>query len=464
MTAAPIVSASLGNATTTVAPLISHINAVLEARLWITVTCGSISILAGILMLVVYQRYRQQLSSTLNHLYVFGLGGMQLLQTIQFVVFAAIHLDNLDDYTGPMCAANAMLDQFFNFSGQMFGLAFTFTLFTLRGHFDCCTHKSLSMSQQARASFLPLSRSEHFHQRDYGSHLDDPQHSRHDADFAIGGTTALTPRQGARLEERAPLSHLASGDISKIAWSVLAIAGGLGTTIWMSAVVMQDVDAAPEPHVLNPKNFEIGLGWCWIPNDGFDVLKLFCCYLFAFLTLLSGIAAIVFLLRHEVGSSYQLHLMIYVRVGLLLGWLLFAYLIGAVSRFTKDRTANEHSSYVATVLFTLNETFLVLIFFSTERLWTPLWKAMTARWRGGPEELPGNGFSGSVNHLLLMEVKGVPLPSGFASQEHSQWRFDEGSDATGVDYSANSRRFLPSQRESLVVTSYATTEALMTER
>jgi hypothetical protein len=458
MTALPVVSGFLDNATTTVAPPTPHSNAVLEARLYLTVICGSVSILAGLSMLVVYRRYRQQLSSTLNHLYVFGLGGMQLLQTMQFVVFAAIHVSHLDDYTGPMCAANAMLDQFFNFTGQMFGLAFTFTLFTLRGHFDCCTHKSLFLTQQARASFLPLSRSEHFYQRDYGSHLDNPHHSR---DSAIA---ALTPRRGARLEERAPLSHLASGDISKIAWSVLAIAGGLGTTIWMSVVVMQDVDAAPEPHVLNPKNFEIGLGWCWIPNDGFDVLKLFCCYLLAFLTLLSGIAAIVFLLRHEVGSSYQLHLMIYVRVGLLLGWLLFAYLIGAVSRFTKDRTANEHSSYVATVLFTLNETFLVLIFFSTERLWTPLWTAVKAGWRGGPEELPGNGFSGSVNHLLLMEVKGVPLPSGFASQEHSQWRFDDGSDATGVDYSANSRRFLPSQRESLVVTSYATTEALMTER
>ncbi|CUG89168.1 transmembrane protein, putative [Bodo saltans] len=447
----------------TTAPMTVKDYDVLEVRLKITVVCGSISIIAGIFMLAVYRRYRQQLSSTLNDLYVLGLGGMQLLQTVQFVIFAVIHLHNLHDYSGIACAANAMLDQFFNFSGQMFALGFSATLFTLRGHFDCCTHKSLSLTQQSRGSFLPLSRSQHFLQRNYGSKLEEPQH--HDDAF-FTSPSVITPRGGGgevHPVERAPLSSLGDGALARIVWTVLAIAGGLGTTVWMSVVVMQNVDAAPEDHVVHPTNFEIGLGWCWIPN-GYDTLKLFCCYLLAFMTLLSGITAIIFLLRHEVGSSYQLHLMIYVRVGLLLSWLLFAYLIGAVSRFTKDHTATEQSSYVATALYTLNETFVVAIFLWTERMWSPLRNAFTHRFKNAPEELPGNGFSSCVNHLMLMVVEGVPLPTtNVASQENSRWRFDD-SEAGGVDYSANSRRYLSSQRESLVITSHATTEALMTER
>lgn len=97
-------------------------------------------------------------------------------------------------------------------------------------------------------------------------------------------------------------------------------------------------------------------------------------------------------------------------------------------------------------------------------MWSPLRSAFTHRFNNAPEELPGNGFSSCVNHLMLMVVEGVPLPTtNVASQENSRWRFDD-SEAGGVDYSANSRRYLSSQRESLVITSHATSEALMTER
>jgi hypothetical protein len=417
----------------------------MELRLWITVAGGTISVAAGVIMMATYRRYRQQLTNPYNDLFILGLGGMQWLQSIQFVFFAVIHLSRLHDFSGPLCAANAMLDQFFNFAGQVFALGFMVSLFTLRGHFDCCFRSSLSLSEQSRGTTMPYSRAEHFLHRSYGSQLS-----------AVDGGVS-TPRPLNAIGRRQ--SCCAATNVTRIAWSLAAVVGGLGTTAWMSAVVMQDVNEAPVAHQLHPENFEMGLGWCWIPN-GHDTLRLFCCYILAFMTLLCGTAAAIYLFRHEVVASFRMHLMIYVRVGLLLSWLLFAYLIGAVSRFTTDRATNDNSSYVATGVFALNETFICAIFVGTERLWGPLRIAVQNRFRGEPEELPGNGFSSCVNHLLLMEVEGVPLPMCVTSAETTRYRFE--SDATGgIGGSMSNRNFLE-ERESLVASScFVTNDRLM---
>ncbi len=185
----------------------------------------------------------------------------------------------------------------------------------------------------------------------------------------------------------------------------------------MCVVVVQDVHASPRVGESQPPTFELALGWCWIPKHH-KLLRFLCCYILS----LSAAVAIVILFAvffyYEFGASMQTHGMVYAR---LISLFLYAVLVYALSSAAQS-LGDDALKSVATFFIGLFGMAIALIFLRTEKAILPLLR--------GDSDLPGDGFSTSLNHLLMMAVDGVTIPP---STSVSQRRFLPPTEASPLE-------------------------------
>jgi hypothetical protein len=409
-----------------------------KIRLGITVGGGCVSAVAGIVMLVAYRRYHAHVVNHFNNLYVLGMGGFGLIQSISAAIFAAIHLTQLEDYSAAACIVNASVQQFCSFGGQVFALAFIVSLVMLRGTLcDGCFKSSVSvvevMRRQQRPKTRLLSRTSQS-----GSLPGTPRSPAPLPRDVVTSSAALTTprtRLVPLLEDAASREgiHLSSSEtfysdptcwsshrgLVPWIWPVAAVLGGTITTIVMLVVVVQDPLEKPSVGPIeDPKNFQVLLGWCWIP-DNHNQLRFWCSYFLSVVTFVMAVTALVVLGRFEAGITWGLHANVYLRLISLCIYIAVAYLLGAVSIFTSDAGITRYVGYAATAVFTLGEAWIAFVFLATERVFVQFFVDRSAA------TVPGNGFSRAINHLLVITVEGAYVPS-------SVNRFPTSRDPLGV--------------------------------
>lgn len=427
----------------------------MKIRLGITVAGGCFSVACGVVMLVAYHRYRAHVYNHFNNLYVLGIGGFGLVQSISSAVFAAIHLTQLEDYSAAACIVNASFQQFFSFGGQVFAFAFIIALLMLRGTLcDGCYKSSVSVVEVVRHQ-TPRPKS----WLGWGS-----RNSLSGSQAAVpptGESGPSTPRSPALISREATMSsgalvtprtrlvpppdgehvpstpaallHQTSSetfyseptfwtshkDMVRWLWPIVAVLGSTITTVVMLVLVVQDASVPPSVGpVADPQNFQVLLGWCWIP-DNHEQLRFWCAYFLSIVTFVTAIAALVVLGRFEAGVTWGLHANVYLRLLSLSLYIALAYFLGAVSIFTNDAGITRYVGYAATAVFTLGEAWIAVVFLATERVFLQFFlepHATTA---------PGNGFSRAINHLLTVAVEGAYVPS-------SVNRFHTSRDPLGV--------------------------------